>query len=130
VVFSTVQFIGRSLPVRRQMPKGTLALSRTKPSTQFQALLSNLAFMFLFIATALLVIPPALIILMPWRWLFVAVPAGTFGLGAWAYSVIDDFNVHDPGPAGIFILSYFSLMALMNIVALFVRIIYIVIKYA
>lgn len=86
--------------------------------------------MFLFIGSALLVIPPALIILMPWRWLFVAVPAGTFGFGAWVYSVIQDFNAHDPGPAGIFILSYFSLMALMNIVAVIVRIIYIIIKHA
>jgi hypothetical protein len=79
--------------------------------------------MIFLIALALLIAPPALIMALPRRWLKLAVPAGALGLYALTKSVADDFVVQDPGPAGILILGFFSLIFWINLIALAVRII-------
>jgi len=78
--------------------------------------------MILLTALALLVVPPVLIMTLPSRWLKLAVPAGALGLYALTEAVAGDFAVHDPGPAGIFVLSFFSLIFWISVIALAVRI--------
>ncbi len=74
--------------------------------------------MFLLVTLALLITPPVLIIALPLEWLALFAPAGALGM----YSLAHVFTDGDLGPAGIFILAFFSLVKLINAIALVTRV--------
>ncbi len=73
--------------------------------------------LFLLSALALLVIPPAILITAPLRWLTLLVPAGIAAFVVAIHLVGEG----DPGPAGLIILGFIALLLLLNGAVLFGR---------
>lgn len=72
-------------------------------------------------ALASLVAPPLLILLLPRKWLTIFVLVGTASLVVLWQFTIGDFETHDPGPAGLFILAYMSSLICPNVIAFIIR---------
>ncbi len=82
-----------------------------------------MAAMILLAALAVLIVPPWLIMALPPRWLALAVPTGILGFYAVMRSVVSDFTVNDPGPAGLLVMSFFGMVSCVNGIALVARLI-------
>jgi len=76
---------------------------------------------FLFVSLVLLFVSPLLILIGSGRWLKLAVLVGVLGSFALLRYAESDFEVNDPGPAGMFVMAYLGLVASTNVLALMVR---------
>ncbi|RYZ83322.1 MAG: hypothetical protein EOP06_20190 [Proteobacteria bacterium] len=80
------------------------------------------------IVFAILLVPPSLILFLPWRWFRIVIPLGALVCAAFVAFIMFDSNRHNYGPGGFLIFGLTGLVFMISFAALALRLVIFVVR--